>query len=185
MSLPTLGVSLPTFWVGLMLIQVVSFQWELLPALGNEGVRGLVLPAITLALPTGAVIGQILARSLLATLADPYIETATAKGAGRVRIHLRHALPNAAIPALTMVGVLAGNLLAGSVVIETVFSRSGIGRITVAAVSTQDLPVVQGVVVLGALVFVTANLIVDLLYPLLDPRIVVAGKRNIVVGSPA
>ena len=132
-----------------------------------------------------AVIGQILARSLLATLVDPFVETATAKGAGRVRIHLRHALPNAVIPALTMVGVLAGNLLAGSVVIETVFSRAGIGRITVAAVNTQDLPVVQGVVVLGALVFVTANLIVDLLYPLLDPRIVVTGKRTIVVGSPA
>ena len=176
LSIPTLGVSLPTFWVGLMLIQVVSFRWGLLPAIGNQGLRSLILPALTLALPTSAVIGQILAKSLLTTLADPYIETATAKGAGRIRIHLRHALPNAAIPVLTMVGVLVGNLLAGSVVIETVFSRNGLGRITVAAVNAQDIPVMQGVVLFGALVFVVSSLLVDLLYPLLDPRIVVAER---------
>jgi peptide/nickel transport system permease protein len=176
---PTLGVSLPTFWVGLMLVQVVSFRWRLLPAFGNDGVRGLVLPALTLALPTAAVIAQVLARSLRATLGEPYVETARAKGAGRARVHLRHALRNACLPALTVVGVLLGNLLAGSVVVETVFGRAGVGRITVTAVGYQDIPVVQGVVLLGATVFVLANLAVDLVYPLLDPRIATPTRKPV------
>jgi peptide/nickel transport system permease protein len=179
LSLPAVGVSLPTFWVGLMLVQLLSFRARLLPAFGNDGLRGLVLPAVTLAIPTGALVAQVLAKSLLASLAEPYVETARAKGAGPARVHLRHALRNAALPALTVVGLLAGQLLASSVVIETVFSRDGLGRITASAVTVQDIPVVQGVVVFGALVFVVVNLAVDLVYPLLDRRIVVgAGRRS-------
>ncbi|TQS44110.1 ABC transporter permease [Cryptosporangium phraense] len=174
LSLPPLAVSMPIFWIGLMLVEVFSFQLELLPAFGNDGLRGLVLPAVALSIPVGAIVAQILAKSLLTALDQPYVETARAKGAGRVRIHLRHALRNASLPALTIVGVLAGQAMANSVVIETVFSRNGLGRVTAAAVTVQDLPLVQGVVVFGSLVFVTANLLVDLIYPLLDPRIVVA-----------
>ncbi|WP_328600966.1 ABC transporter permease [Actinomadura physcomitrii] len=178
LSLPPLGVSVPTFWAGLMLVEVFSFRARLLPAFGNGGPRGLILPAVTLAIPTGAVVAQVLAKSLLTTLDEPYVQTARAKGAGRPRIHLRHALRNASLPALTVVGVLVGQLIANSVVIETVFSRNGLGRVTASAVSAQDIPLVQGVVVLGSLVFVLVNLIVDLVYPLLDPRIAAAGGRR-------
>ncbi|MEU8706651.1 ABC transporter permease [Streptomyces sp. NPDC048565] len=175
LSLPALGVSAPSFLVGLVLVQFFSFRWGLLPAIGNEGSGSLVLPVITLSLPTGAVIAQVFAKSLRTTLAEPYVETALAKGASRGRVHLRHAARNASIPPLTVLGILTGNLLAGSVVVETVFSRTGVGRITATAVSAQDIPVVQGLVVFGALVFVLANLAVDLVYPLLDPRITTAG----------
>lgn len=178
LSLPPLGVSVPTFWAGLMLVEIFSFRARLLPAFGNGGLRGLILPAVTLAVPTGAIVAQVLAKSLLTTLDEPYVQTARAKGAGRARIHLRHALRNASLPALTVVGVLVGQLMANSVVIETVFSRNGLGRVTAGAVTTQDIPLVQGVVVFGSLVFVLVNLIVDLAYPLLDPRISAAGGRR-------
>ncbi|MFE9249078.1 ABC transporter permease [Streptomyces sp. NPDC007088] len=174
LSLPALGVSSPSFLVGLVLVQLFSFHWGLLPAIGNEGFSSLVLPVITLSLPTGAVIAQVFAKSLRTTLTEPYVQTALAKGASRARVHFRHATRNASVPPLTVVGILIGNLLAGSVIVETVFSRSGVGRITATAVSAQDIPVVQGLVVFGALVFVLANLAVDLVYPLLDPRITAA-----------
>ncbi|MER5582909.1 ABC transporter permease [Streptomyces asoensis] len=179
LSLPPLGVSVPTFWVGLVLVELFSFRTRLFPAFGNDGPRGLVLPAVTLAIPTGALVAQVLAKSLFTALDQAYVETARAKGAGRLRIHLRHALRNASLPALTVVGLLAGQLIAGSVVVETVFSRDGLGRVTAAAVTVQDIPLVQGVVVFGALIFVAANLVVDLVYPLLDPRIVVAPGRKV------
>jgi peptide/nickel transport system permease protein len=181
-SLPVVGVSVPTFWVGLMLVHLLSFRFPVFPAIGDHGWRSLVLPAVTLALPTGAQVSQVLAKSLLTTLGDPYVETARAKGAGRTRVLLGHALRNAALPALTVAGVLVGVLLAGSVVVETVFSRPGLGRLTITAVTYQDIPVVQGVVMVGALAYVTSNLLVDLLYPLLDPRIVAVGRR---VARPA
>ncbi|MER6248247.1 ABC transporter permease [Streptomyces griseorubiginosus] len=179
LSLPPLGVSVPTFWVGLLLVEAFSFRLHWFPAFGNDGLRGLVLPALTLAIPTGALVAQVLAKSLLTALDQAYVETARAKGADRWRVHVRHALRNASLPALTVVGLLVGQLVAGSVVVETVFSRDGLGRVTAAAVTVQDLPVVQGVVVFGALIFVATNLVVDLVYPLLDPRIVVAsGGRS-------
>jgi peptide/nickel transport system permease protein len=178
LSLPPLGVSLPTFWIGLMLVQLLSFRVHLFHAFGNDGLAGLVLPAVTLAVPTSALLAQVLAKSLATTLDEPYIETAQAKGAGPARIHFRHALRNAALPALTVAGLLVGNLVAGSVVVESVFARNGIGRTTVNAVTVQDIPVVQAVVVFGALVFVLVNLAVDLVYPVLDPRIVTAGARS-------
>ncbi len=178
LAVPVLGVCLPSFLVGLVLIQMVSFWWGLLPAVGDHGVRTLLLPAVTLALPCAALITQVLARSLTTALGEPYLETARAKGAGPARVHLRHALRNAGMPAVTLAGVLAGNMMASAIVVETVFSRPGIGRIVVAAVRYQDIPVVQGVVLLGALTFVAVNLVVDLLYPLLDPRVVTVPVRT-------
>jgi peptide/nickel transport system permease protein len=171
MALPSLAVSLPVFWVGLMLVQLFSFQLGLLPSVGARGPESLVLPAITLGLPTGALVAQVLAKSLSDVLDEPYVVTARAKGVGRVAIHLQHALRNAALPALTVLGYVVGNLLAGSVVVETVFTRPGLGRLTVAAVRIQDIPMVQGIVVFAAAVFVAVNLLVDLVYPVLDPRI--------------
>jgi peptide/nickel transport system permease protein len=178
LSLPPLGVSVPTFWVGLLLVELFSFQLHWFPAFGNDGLRGLVLPAVTLAVTTGALVAQVLAKSLLTALDQAYVETARAKGAGRWRVHLRHVLRNASLPTLTVIGLLVGQLIAGSVVVETVFSRDGLGRVTAAAVTAQDIPLVQGVVVFGALIFVATNLIVDLVYPLLDPRIVITSGRK-------
>lgn len=179
-GLPPLGVAIPSFWLGLLLIQWFSFSLQLFPAVGDGGPLSIVLPAITLAVPTGATVAQLLTKSLDTTLREPYIDTAWAKGARRARVHVRHALRNAALPALTMTGLIVGQLLSGTVVTETVFSRPGIGRVTAAAVQQQDVPVVQGVVIFAAVVFVVANLIVDLVYPLLDPRIVLTpgGSRR-------
>lgn len=170
-SVPPIGVSLPTFWVGSMLIYVVAFQWRLLPSGGNEGFSNLILPALTLALPSAAMIAQVLAKSMRDTLREPYIDMARAKGVGRMSIHLRHGLRNAALPVVTVIGLVIMHLLAGSAVVETVFTRVGIGRLTVDAVTAQDLPVIQGVVVLAAFAFVVLNLLIDLVYPLLDPRV--------------
>lgn len=170
-SLPPLGVAVPTFWVGLILLQLFSFRLRLFPAFGDQGIEHVILPAITLALPTGAVIAQVLATSLQTTWRQPFIEAARAKGASRLRIQTRHTLKLSSIPAFTIAGVIVGNLLAGSVVVETVFSRAGIGRLTQMSVMTQDIPVVLGIVVFSSTVFVLVNLAVDLLYPLIDPRI--------------
>lgn len=171
LTLPPLGVAVPSFLVGLLLLQWFSFQWQLFPAIGNSGWRSLVLPAVTISLQPAALVAQLLARSLDNELRQNYVDLARAKGAGPARVNIRHALRNAALPALTIAGILVGGLLAGAIVVEVVFSRNGLGRISQAAVDSQDLPVVQGVVLLGSAVFVAVNLLVDLLYPLLDPRI--------------
>lgn len=171
LSLPSVGVSLPTFWIGLLLLQAFSFNVPIFPAIGNEGWLSLVLPAITLSIPTGAKLAQVLTRSLQGVWRQPFIEAVRSRGLTRLRLLFVHVLPNAAIPVLSLAGVLTGNLLAGSVVTETVFSREGIGRLAEGAVHTQDIPVVQGVVVLAAVIFVLVNLFVDLLYPVLDPRL--------------
>ncbi|WP_421733552.1 ABC transporter permease [Cellulomonas sp.] len=171
LALPPLGVSMPTFWIGLLLLQLFSFRLPVFPAVGNQGIASIVLPAVTLAIPLSAVVAQVLARSMRTAWDAPYVETALAKGASRGRVQWRHVTRNASLPALTLLGVAVGNLLAGAVVVETVFSRAGFGGLVEKAVRAQDIPVVQGVVVVGALVFVLVNLVVDLAYPALDPRI--------------
>jgi peptide/nickel transport system permease protein len=182
-ALPPLGVAIPSFWLGLMLLQQFSFTWSWFPALGNEGWRSVVLPALTLAIATGAFLAQILAKSLRNTRREPYIDTARAKGASPSRVQLRHALRNAALPAVTMAGLIVGQLLSGAVVAETVFSRNGLGRVTSTAVAAQDIPVVQGLVLFGATVFVVVNLLVDLLYPALDPRVARTARSPKVVAA--
>ncbi len=181
LALPPLGVAIPSFWLGLLLIQFFSFAIPIFPSTGNDGFVSAVLPAITLAVPTSALIAQLLASGLQQALAQPYADTARAKGASASRVQLRHAFRNAVLPALTVSGLVVGGLLAGSVVTETVFSRNGIGRVTASAVSAQDVPVVQAVVVFASVVFVLVNLIVDLVYPLLDPRIVTVRRRRLPV----
>jgi len=183
LSLPPLGVSVPSFWSALLLLQVFSFRLRLFPAFGNSGFVSLVLPAVTLAITGTAIIAQVFGRGLRAQESEPYIDTARAKGVGRGRVHLRHAARNAALPSLTITGILVGNFLGGAVVTETVFSRTGLGQLTAQAVTQQDIPLVLGVVVLGSAIVVTCSLIVDLIYPLLDPRI--ARSRTELGGEPA
>jgi len=178
LSLPAVGASIPTFWSALMLIQVFSFSLGWFPAFGNQGFSSTVLPAIALAVPISAVIAQVFAAALRSVMAEPWLDTARAKGASRLRAQTRHAVRAAGIPVLTMAGLLVGTLLSGTVVIETVFGRQGFGRITVDAVSSQDIPVVMGVVTFSATVFVLITLLVDLVLPALDPRIRPAHNRT-------
>ena len=168
---PALVVSLPTFWVGLVLLQLFSFRLHWLPAMGEHGLASLVLPAVTLALPCAAMIAQVLGRSIASVSQQPFVQALRSKGVGPWRLLCGHILHNAAIPLLSLSGTLLGNLLAGAVVTETVFSRDGVGRLAQAAVASQDIAVVQGVVLLAATLYVLTNLATDLLYPLLDPRI--------------
>jgi peptide/nickel transport system permease protein len=170
-SLPALGVSVPTFWVGLLALQWFSFKWHLFPAFGDDGIRSLVLPAVVVAIPSAAVAAQLLSRSLENTLDAPFIDTARAKGASRLRILVVHAVRNSLLPVLTALGMTAGHLIGGSVVAETVFTRPGIGEIALRAVNFQDSPVLLVAVLFAAVVFVTINLAVDILYRVVDPRI--------------
>lgn len=170
-ALPPIGASAPTFWVGLLLLQVFSFRLRLFPAFGGTGLAGTVLPAVTLAIPVGAVIAQVLYSGLAGTWRQPFVEVAFAKGGSRWWVQLRHVLRPALAPALSVAGVWVGTVLAGSVVVETVFSRAGIGRLTQTSVLAEDIPVVQGVVMVTAVAFVLVNLAVDLIHPILDPRV--------------
>ncbi|SNQ48002.1 Peptide ABC transporter permease [Frankia canadensis] len=170
-SVPAAGISLPSFWVGLMLLQLLSFRWHLFPTLAGGGPRELVLPACTLALPGAALVAQVVGRSLHDSLHRPWADTMRAAGIGPGRLLVGHGLRHAALPTLTVLGLLVGNLIGGAVVVETVFSRPGMGLIVQAAVGAQDLSVVQGVVVVAAVGYAITNLTVDLLYPVLDPRL--------------
>lgn len=173
---PAVVVSLPTFWVGLLLLQLFSFRLHWLPAMGEHGLASLVLPALTLALPCAAMIAQVLGRSIASVSQQPFVQALRSKGVGPWRLLCRHILHNAAIPVLSLTGSLLGNLLAGAVVTETVFSRDGVGRLAQAAVASQDIAVVQGVVLLAAALYVLSNLLVDLIYPRLDPRMRQGGQ---------
>lgn len=182
-TLPVVGASMPSFWIGLVLLQIFSFQLRWLPGMGNEGLANLVLPAFVLAIPTTALVAQILSRSLGAALTSSYIATAQGRGASRARLIFGHAFRNSIIPVVTALGMTTGQLIAGSVVVETVFSRSGIGLLTVKAVLFQDTPIVLVAVLFAATVFVTVNLIVDVLYPLIDPRIEIGLRRSASAGG--
>lgn len=182
LSLPVIGVSMPSFWIGLILLQIFSFKLRLLPGMGNEGLANLILPALVLAIPTAALIAQILSRSLQSVLGSSYIATARGHGANRFHVLFGHAFRNSIIPVVTALGMASGQLIAGSVVVETVFSRSGIGLLTVKAVLFQDTPIVLVAVLFAATVFVTVNLIVDILYPFIDPRIDIGTRRSPAAG---
>ena len=165
------GVSMPSFWLGLLLIFVFSLQLGWLPATGQGGVSRLLLPAATIGLNYSAVIARLVRSSLLEVLGNGYIATARAKGLSEWGVTLKHALGNALIPVTTIIGVQLGNLLAGTIIVETVFSRRGMGRLAVTAVLDKDYPLIQGVVLVSALGYVLTNLLVDLSYSVLDPRI--------------
>lgn len=171
LAVPSLFISIPAFWLGIVLIQVFSFQLKLVPVIGGTEFEQLILPVLTLAVPISAPLAQVLARSLDQVYAQPFVEVVAAKGASRRWILWRHVARNALLPTLTIAGVIFGELIAGSVVTETVFGRNGIGRLTEQAVNAQDTPVMLAIVVLSAAVFVLVNLVVDLLCPVLDPRL--------------
>jgi len=165
------GVSLPLFWLGLLLILVFAFWLPWFPPAGSEGLRSLVLPSLSLGLLSAGVIARLTRASLLEVLVEDYVRAAWAKGLPKRIVYLRHALRNAFLPVLTILGLQFGAMLAGAVVTETVFSRPGLGRLVVSAILWKDYPLVQGIVLFMATAYVLVNLLVDLLAAWLDPRI--------------
>jgi len=159
------------FWLGIMLIQVFSFQLGLVSVISPGPVERLVLPVATLAIPISAPLAQILMRNIDEVLTQPFVAVARAKGASRTWVLWKHVARNAVLPTFTIAGVLFGELLAGAVVTEAVYGLNGLGGLTYQAVGNHDTTVLQAIVVISALAFVTINLIVDLLYPVLDPRL--------------
>lgn len=169
-SAPSLFAAVPVFWLAIVLVQVFSFRLGLVPVIGASPAQALVLPVLALAVPISAPLAQVLVRSIDEVRLAPFVAVAAAKGASEWWLLTRTVARNALLPTLTIAGVLLGELIGGAVVTETVFGRAGVGRLTEQAVASQDVPVLQGVVVLAALTFVVVNLVVDLLYPVLDPR---------------
>lgn len=171
MSLSLLGVSLPNFWLGPLLILAFSLGLGWFPVSGREASGSLVLPAVTLGTALAAVLARMVRASLLEVLSQDYIRTARAEGLAWPRVILRHALPNAALPVVTLLGLQLGALLGGAVITETVFSWPGIGQLMVEAIQKRDYPLVQGCVLLIGVVYVLVNTATDLLYGWIDPRV--------------
>lgn len=171
MFLALVGVSMPSFWLGFLIIFVFSLHINLFPATGGGDLKHLILPAVTLGLGAAAIIARLTRSSMLEVIQQDYMTTARAKGLRERRVLLGHGLRNALIPVVTIFGLQFGQLVAGTVIIETVFGRPGIGRLVVDAILAKDFPMVQGIVLLIAATYVIVNLIVDVIYGFLDPRI--------------
>lgn len=166
------GVSMPTYWLGLMLIIVFAVRLRVLPAAGaDRGVLSLILPAITLALFSMGLVARQTRSAMLEVLGQDFVRTARAKGAARFTVLTRHALRNALLPVVTTIGLQFGALLGGAVLTESVFAWPGVGRLLVDSISSRDYPVVQGVVLLLSVSFIAINLLTDLVYAYVDPRI--------------
>lgn len=165
------GISAPGFWIALFLIWIFAYKLALFPISGYEGIHSLLLPAITLGMAEAGMIARMTRASMLEVIKQDYMRTAEAKGASLVSLVFSHGLPNAIIPVVTMIGLQFGSLMAGAVVVETVFSLQGIGSLAIEAISKRDMPTVQGMVFFMALIFALTNLIVDLIYSRIDPRI--------------
>ncbi|HVX29573.1 MAG TPA: ABC transporter permease, partial [Nitrolancea sp.] len=165
------GISIPVFWLALLLIMLFAVRLHWFPATSQPGLRGLVLPAVSLALLSAATLARIVRASVLEVLHQEYLNTARAKGISYAAVVFRHALPNAIIPVITVMGLQFGSLLSGAVITETVFARPGLGKLVVDSIQNKDLPVVQGVILVLAVIYILMNLLVDLSYALVDPRI--------------
>lgn len=170
-SLPAVAVSVPPFWIGLTLLQFFSFRLGWIKAIGNESTGGLLVASLALAIPGAGSISQLLTANLRNGLTSPYVETVRNWGLGKSDLLLRHVLKNSALPVITSFGTMAGFMIGGTVLTETVFSRTGVGRIVVDAVNGRDTPVVLVAVTVSAVIFVLVNFAVDAVYPLVDKRI--------------
>jgi peptide/nickel transport system permease protein len=171
MVVALLGVAMPSFWLGLLLIFVFSLHLGWLPATGGGDLLHLVMPSVALGMIAAAIIARLTRSSMLEVLGQDYVRTARAKGLGSGSVIVRHALRNALIPVVTVFGLQFGNLLAGAVIVETVFSRPGLGRVIVGGILAKDFPLVQGTVLFVAAAYVLINVVVDVAYAYVDPRI--------------
>ncbi|WP_214103057.1 ABC transporter permease [Acrocarpospora catenulata] len=170
-GLELVGVSIPTFWAAILLLTVFSFQLGWFPAVGADGWSGLVLPVIATSIPITTMLTQLMRESLELTLEEPFVLTARSRGMSDLGVRLRHALRHALVPAVTLLGWVVGLLVGSMVAVEQIFSRQGIGQLTLAAVTGKDLPVVMGVVLVTAVLYVVVNIVIDLLYLVIDPRL--------------
>src|SRR5881628_1823016 len=171
MVVALLGVSMPSFWLGLLMIVAFSLHLGWFPATGGGDLWHLVLPSVTLGMIASAIIARLTRSSMLEVLGQDYVRTARAKGLAWWGVVVRHALKNALIPVITIFGLQFGNLLAGAVIVETVFSRPGLGRLIVGGILAKDFPLVQGTVLFIAAFYVMINVLVDVAYAFVDPRI--------------
>jgi peptide/nickel transport system permease protein len=171
MVVALLGVAMPSFWLGFLLIFVFSLHLGWLPATGGGDLLHRVKPAVALGMIAAAIIARLTRSSMLEVLGQDYVRTARAKGLGSGSVTVRHALRNALIPVVTVFGLQFGNLLAGAVIVETVFSRPGLGRLIVGGILAKDFPLVQGTVLFVAAAYVLINVVVDVAYAYVDPRI--------------
>ena len=171
MVISLVGLSMPSFWLGFILIDLFSFRLGFLPASGSEGIKALILPAFTLGLVAAGVVARLVRSTMLEVLQQEYIVTARSKGLRYRTVVIRHALRNALIPVVTVIGLQFGALLSGAVITETVFARRGIGRLAVESVLSRDYPMIQGTILVAAFGYVIINLLVDLSYAWMDPRI--------------
>lgn len=170
-TLVLFGISMPVYWLGLMLIILFSIRLHWLPAAGAEGVLSVVLPAVTLAFYSMAFIARITRSSMLEVMHQDYVRTAKAKGVRQRSLVWRHAFRNALAPVITVIGLQFGELLGGAILTETVFAWPGLGRLLVDSIFARDYPVVQGLVIVFALLFALVNLAIDLMYSVIDPRV--------------
>ena len=170
-TLELLAISSPSFWTGLLLLTLFSFTLRWFPVSGGQGLRSLVLPALTMALPIAGLLSQLLRHGLDAANAQPFAISVRARGLGPAELLGRHTLRHAALPTTTFAAYIVGAMLGGAVIVEELFGRQGIGRVALDAITNRDLPVVMALVFMAAAVFVVINLLVDALYPLLDPRL--------------
>jgi len=170
MTTALVGLSLPSFWIGMILIQVFATQLGWVPVLGS-GWDALILPSITVGLFLAGGLARLTRNSIIEVMGQDYIRTARAKGLTTVRVVAKHAMRNAMIPPLTLLGIQFALLIGGAVVTETVFARPGIGKLLVQAVLEKDFPVVQGIVVLTTGVYVLINVLIDIAYGIIDPRV--------------
>ncbi|MEK6716183.1 MAG: ABC transporter permease [candidate division NC10 bacterium] len=171
MVMALLGQSMPVYWLGIMLILLFAVRLNLLPAFGTGSLRHLILPAVTLGAFSMARIARLTRSGMLEVLGQEYVRTARAKGMSEVRVILKHALKNAAIPVITIIGLDLGTLLGGAVITETIFAWPGVGRLAVQAIANRDYPIVQAAVFTLASIFVLINFLVDILYTYVDPRV--------------
>ncbi|MCC3357778.1 ABC transporter permease [Bacillus sp. REN16] len=165
------SISMPTFWLGILLILIFSINLNWFPAIGNGSFKQLVLPALCLGITQSGLLTRIIRNSVLEIINEQFVSTLRAKGLSEKIVMYKHVLRNALLPGITVLGILIGDLLAGSVVTETVFSRQGIGRVVVDAINQKDIPMIQGVILVAAIMYVLVNFIVDLSYAYIDPRL--------------
>jgi peptide/nickel transport system permease protein len=177
MPLVLAGQAMPAFWTGILLILVFSVTFHLLPSSGDNSASSLILPAITLAALSAATVARVTRGAVLEQLSRDYVRTARSKGAGTWRLIWRHLLRNVSVPVLTVLALETANLLGGSVVTEEIFAWPGIGQLTILSVDNRDFPVVQAIVILAATIYIVINLITDIVYGFIDPRIAVTSQE--------
>lgn len=170
-GLEALAAGLPQYWLGVILLVVFALNLGLFPVVGGTGVTGLLLPALTLGIPLAGFLGQVIRKEFEVGLDQPFALTARMRGMGDTGVRVRHVLRHSVLPGVTLSGWALGSLFSGAVIAESIFTRPGLGKILVTAVNSRDLPVVCGIVILVAAIYVLANLLVDIAYTLIDPRL--------------